>query len=104
MLVEMEQEHIDNGTPYSEVSCPIALALEENIDQINDFLSRKDKRGLVAVFPSSVFIGDYELEPSDGVRSWIETFDKNRDQSEIVDLHLTKDTISLIEEVRDHES
>ncbi len=29
MKVEVKQKHIDEGTPYAEDSCPLALAIQE---------------------------------------------------------------------------
>ena len=101
MLIKLKRKHIDKGIPCSGVSCPIALALEENIDKINNFLDREDERPLIGIFPKIVYIGDYKFEPSAGVRNWTKIFDGNREEAKVTNLYLTKNTISLLEEVKE---
>lgn len=100
MIFSLDQKHIDYGMTNDAQSCPIALCLRENIEEIKDYICEKDEKIRIAVYQNSIWIGHYGFEPSDGIRSWIDTFDTNRESSKEVKLKMSGHRISLAEEIR----
>lgn len=100
MLFSLDQMHIDYGMPNDARTCPIALCLRENIEEINSYFCEKDENPRIAVYQNSIWIGDHGLEPSDGIRDWIDTFDTNREEAKETKLKLAGHRISLAEEDR----
>ena len=100
MRINLERKHIDIGIQNCDIYCPIAIALAEKFDDINNFIGTEPEDRTLSVYQNAIWIGHHDFDLSNGVRKWIETFDENREEVESISLHLTEDMISLIEEVR----